>query len=788
MAAQEHEIIEIDFQNPKNIFMALLNDDSTLIENIGKIYDSLHSAYIKTSGKKKPTKKERTAIIGLTTTELSTILIEYIYDLIAAPMMETANLPLVTGDFLDILKVLGTNRASEKSIDNVLELLEKTKNKKIQNTIINIIADKYLDAKSARSKNATPTTDIKILMALSKYAPSPIDYLQDPLYKLIKYTKSLNQKEILAIVPQILDILEARTIAELKKKNIDYQSVDALCLYAVDITRLPAPFSKEFIDDTKTRYSHTQMSEQKDQLAYFMGGYKKFLLPEKKKTIKKQEKQALSKSNRFDSPQTVFNTLKSFGDLTKIYNELETLSKSRNKITQSKIDKVIRLAPNKKIQRLVEHICTQINLPLKKSINAPISVQEYLAIISVMSTQNFDPDAMKTALTVLPKVKNKKAKKEIIDIINWKYNNPAFIKEHFSELITAKPNKVPVLAQLLMADIIYANDDYMAQRRYMKQLAGYLEQIGTDKIITIYNQIIPEIKKLISAELREAKVNDGRVSKIQLQAYCDFVMTMTLYNPMLSDEERNIIAVRYSYDNIIAADDMQKFFAHGYKKLLPKSQKKQSKRTSKNNDTIVPDDEAIPFDDSVEIIDEEQLNTNTDSQEGIHIEIPDFEKYADMEPITDDDVDDQGYATTITSSDTKPQENTQSSEDAYNKLLKKLQAWKQEAEETFEHIGNSELSKKVTAALDEIFSNMKKETRKVIGEEAYTKLHHAKKNVKQAAEKAIADMNDLMNKPKVKKARKEFRDTMERGARKLVNGIDQGITKIKEKINERSSH
>ena len=62
--------------------------------------------------------------------------------------------------------------------------------------------------------------------------------------------------------------------------------------------------------------------------------------------------------------------------------------------------------------------------------------------------------------------------------------------------------------------------------------------------------------------------------------------------------------------------------------------------------------------------------------------------------------------------------------------------------------------------------------------------------MKQAAEKAIADMNDLMNKPKVKKARKEFRDTMERGARKLVNGIDQGITKIKEKpynLNEKHS-
>lgn len=770
---EEADFIEIDFQDPKNVFKALLDNGNTPITNIDKIFKELYSAHSATPGKRKkvPTKKQRNTTISFATTDLSKVLVEYIYDLMATPITETANLSMNTIDFLEILKVMGTNQASKDSIDHVLGMLEQIKNKKLQNTIINIIADKNLAAESAKSKNAKPATDMKILMAMAMYAPAPIDYLQDPLFKLIKYTKSLSKKEMLTVAPQILRIIEQRTIAELKKKKIDYTSVDALCLFASDITRLPAPFPKEFIDNIAARYFHTQMSKQKDQLAYFMKGYKKYLLP---------EKNTLPKHNRFDSPQTVFNTLKSFGDLTKTYNELRTLSKSRNKITQSKIDKVIRLAPNKKIQRLVEHICTQINLPLKKSINAPISVQEYLAIISVMSTQNFDPDAMKTALTVLPKVKNKKAKKEIIDIINWKYNNPAFIKEHFSELITAKPNKVPVLAQLLMANIIYANDDYMAQRRYMKQLAGYLEQIGTDKIITMYNQIIPEVTKLISAELREAKINNGRVSKVQLQAYCDFVMTMTLYNPILPENERNTISVRYSYDNIIAADDMQKFFAHGYKKLLPKSQKKQSKRTSKNNDTIVPDDEAIPFDDSVEIIDEEQLNTNTDSQEGIHIEIPDFEKYAD--------VDDQGYATTITSSDPKSQEEIQSPEDAYNKLLKKLQAWKQEAEETFEYIGNSELSKKVTTALDEIFSNIKKETRKVIGEEAYTKLHHAKKNVKQAAEKAIADMNDLMNKPKVKKARKEFRDTMERGARKLVNGIDQGITKIKEKINERSSH
>ena len=30
-------IIEIDFQNPKNVFLALLNEDNTPIDNIGKI-------------------------------------------------------------------------------------------------------------------------------------------------------------------------------------------------------------------------------------------------------------------------------------------------------------------------------------------------------------------------------------------------------------------------------------------------------------------------------------------------------------------------------------------------------------------------------------------------------------------------------------------------------------------------------------------------------------------------------------------------------------------------------
>lgn len=701
-------IIEIDFQNPKNVFLALLNEDNTPIDNIGKIYRKLYNAYLATGGKKKskPTKKDRTATIGMATTEMSKILVEYIFDLMNTPMLETANLSMLTGDYLDIMRVLGTDNISEKSLDNVLGFIEKTKNKKIQNTIISLIADKHLNAKSSRAKDANPATDIKILMAMATYAPSPIDYLKDPMYQLIKYTTSLKREDISNTIPQILDILEKRTITELKKPEINYSSVDALCLYASDLMRMPVHFPQEMVDDINTRYFHTQMAQQKDQLAYFKTGYKKFISP------KKDNKKHTQKSNPFNSYQTVFNTLKTHGDLTKIYDGLLKLANSPNRATQSQINKITAMAPNKKIKNLVEHICLEINKPLKKSVNSPISAKEYMAIISVMSTKKFDPDAMTTTLNTLSNVKNKGAKKEIIDIINFKYNNKKFISDNFSELITAQPNKIPVLPQILIANIEYANDDYLGIRRYIKQLTEYLPQIGTDKIITIYNKIIPVVTKLILAELKTAKNNNEPVSRIQLQTYCDFVQTIATYNPMLSKSERDIISTRFSYSNIINADDMHKFFVSGYKKMISNSQKHAPKQ-----------------------------NTDTPAK-------------------------------------TSP-------DDAYDKLVKKVQAFKQDIDKILNEIGNREASKQITALLDEFTKNVKKTLQDTIGTDAYTKLHKAKKSVKDAATKAIDEIHNAINKPTAKKSRADIRKKMESGTRKIVNKIDQGIQRIKQQIQEK---
>ena len=705
-------IIEIDFQNPKNVFLALLNEDNTPIDNIDKIYRKLYNAYLATGGKKKskPTKKDRTATIGMATTEMSKILVEYIFDLMNTPILETANMSMLAGDYLDIMRVLGTDNISEKSLDNVLGFIEKTKNKKIQNIIINLIANKHLNAKSSRAKDAKPVTDMKILMAMATYAPSPIDYLNDPMYQLIKYTASLKRDDISNTIPQILNILEKRTITELKKPEINYSSVDALCLYASDLMRMPVRIPQEMVDDINTRYFHTQMAQQKDQLAYFKTGYKKFISPEK------DNKKRTQKSNPFNSYQTVFNTLKTHGDLTKIYDGLLKLANSPNRATQSQINKIMAMAPNKKIKNLVEHICLEINKPLKKSVNSPISAKEYIAIISVMSTKKFDPDATTTTLNTLSNVKNKRAKKEIIDIINFKYNNKKFISDNFSELITAQPNKIPVLPQILIANIEYANDDYLGIRRYIKQLTEYLPQIGTDKIITIYNKIIPVVTKLILAELKTAKNNNEPISRIQLQTYCDFVQTIATYNPMLSKSERDIISTRYAYSNIINADDMHKFFISGYKKMISNSQKQATEKIL-------------------------EPNTGTPAK-------------------------------------TSP-------DDAYDKLVKKTQAFKQDIDKILDEIGNSEASKKVTSLFDEFIKNVKKTLQDTIGTDAYTKLHKAKKTVKDAATKAIDEINNAINKPAAKKSRAEIRKKMESGTRKIVNKIDQGIQRLKQQIQEK---
>ena len=108
MATKEADFIEIDFQDQKNVFKALLDNGNTPITNIDKIFKELYSAHSATPGKRKkvPTKKQRNTTISLATTDLSKVLVEYIYDLMATPITETANLSMNTIDFLEILKVM----------------------------------------------------------------------------------------------------------------------------------------------------------------------------------------------------------------------------------------------------------------------------------------------------------------------------------------------------------------------------------------------------------------------------------------------------------------------------------------------------------------------------------------------------------------------------------------------------------------------------------------------------------------------------------------------------------